>query len=84
MNIHKNARTFPHSRLLTIRRVRGEKQPIGHVAASFEVSRRTVSKWLRRWRTQGEAGLQDRSSRPLRSPHRLTPDRVAQIERLRR
>jgi DNA-binding transcriptional ArsR family regulator len=44
---------------------------------------RTAAKWLRRYR-EGDRVLCDRSSRPLRSPCRLTADRVAAIERLRR
>lgn len=39
------------------------------------MSRPTVDKWLRRWHEAGEAGLQDRSSRPYSSPNR-TPVKV--------
>ena len=39
------------------------------VAERFQVSPATVSRWVRRHRSG--AGLQDRSSRPHRSPHRL-------------
>jgi hypothetical protein len=45
MNIHKNARTMPHSRLLMIRRVLDEKQPRKKVVAEFGVGVRTVGKW---------------------------------------
>ncbi|MFD7281186.1 leucine zipper domain-containing protein [Streptomyces sp. NPDC059862] len=34
------------------------------------VSRRCVKRWLDRYATEGDAGLQDRSSRPHRSPRR--------------
>jgi transposase InsO family protein len=82
MNIHKNARTTPYSRLLMARRVAsGEK--MAKVAADFCVSTQTVRKWVQRWRTGGASALQDRSSRP----HRLrstAPERLAAIERLRR
>jgi len=40
------------------------------VAERFQVARGTVSKWVARYRVEGEAGLMDRSSRPLRSPNR--------------
>jgi hypothetical protein len=53
------------------------------VAADFCVSEQTVRKWVRRWRAGGEIALQDRSSTPARL-RRLAPDRVAQIEGLRR
>jgi transposase len=35
------------------------------------VSRQTAWKWLRRYETEGIAGLDDRSSRPARSPRAL-------------
>ena len=50
MNIHKNARTTSHSRLLMVRRVLDEKQPARRVAAELGISERTVRKWLARWR----------------------------------
>jgi transposase InsO family protein len=45
---------------------------------------RTARRWLARWRAEGPAGLLDRSSAPRRVPHKTSPDRVAQIVRLRR
>ena len=83
MNIHKNARTTPHSRLLMVRRVLDENRPAAKVAADFGVSERTVRKWLARWRAGGEAALNDRSSAPARQ-RRLPPEQVAAIEALRR
>jgi transposase InsO family protein len=47
------------------------------------VSQRTASKWLRRFREEGEAGLADRSSAPKRVPHRTAPERVDAILALR-
>ncbi len=40
------------------------------VAQAMGVSLTTLKKWLRRFRAEGLAGLQDRSSRPHRSPRR--------------
>ena len=58
-------------------------RPVAHVAAEMGVSRKTADKWWRRWLAEGEAGLEDRSSRPHRCPHQ-TPARVeARIVRLR-
>ena len=58
--------------------------PQATVAEQMGVSRATVSKWVRRWREEGDAGLADRSRRPLRCPRR-TPARVEeQILGLRR
>ena len=84
MNLHKNARTTPHSRLLMVRRVLDQKQPAAKVADDFGVSARTVRKWLARWRAGGEPALNDRSSAPARSPGRLPLKVTAEIERLRR
>ena len=51
------------------------------------VSRETAYRWLRRYRSKGVAGLEDRSSRPRRSPNQ-TPveieDRVCELRRSRR
>ncbi|CEJ15196.1 hypothetical protein BN1110_05539 [bacterium YEK0313] len=63
-NPHKNARTTPLGRAEMIRRIVGDGRPVGEVAAGFGVSERTARKWLSRWRSDGEAGLQNRSSRP--------------------
>ena len=47
------------------------------------VSRRTVAKWVRRFRADGVRGLEDGLSRPRRTPH-ITPARhVTRIQRLR-
>ena len=63
-NPHKNARTTPLGRAEMIRRIVGDGRPVGEVAAGFGGSERTARKWLSRWRSDGEAGLQNRSSRP--------------------
>ena len=41
---------------------------------SVGVSRQTAYRWVKRWREEGEAGLQDRSSRPRHSPNRVPPE----------
>jgi transposase-like protein len=65
VNIHKNARSTPYSRLQMARQVEhGEKA--AKVAVDFCVSEQTVRKWTRRWRAGGEIALQDRSSTPGR------------------
>jgi transposase InsO family protein len=53
-------------------------------AAAMNVSRSTVAKWWKRYREEGVAGLQDRSSRPHHTPHALGEPIVAAICRLRR
>jgi hypothetical protein len=80
---HGNARLTPAGRLTMCERIAAGR-PIAHVAAEMGVSRPTATKWWQRFLAFGVAGLQDRSSRPKRSP-RLVSRRVeAKIERLRR
>ena len=67
MNSHINARTTPYARARMVAR-REAGVPVCEIAAAFEVSQRTVFKWLARFKAEGEAGLANRSSRPRRSP----------------
>ncbi len=83
MNLHRNHRTCPSSRLLICRRVLEEGWTITQAAEAAGCSARTASKWLRRYR-EGDHQLLDRCSRPRRSPTRLPHQRVRAIERLRR
>ena len=84
MKIHANARTCPNSRRLLVRRVEEERWPLMEAAAAAGISGRSASKWLARWRSEGDAGLLDRSSAPRRIPHRTPADRTHAIEVLRR
>src|SRR2546421_871618 len=84
MRIHGNARTCPHSRLLAVRRVVEQGWTLAQAAKAAGVSVRTVSKWVHRWREEGEQGLVDRSSAPRSVPLRTDERRVALIAALRR
>src|SRR6266487_888243 len=84
MKLHANARACPHSRLLVVRRVCEEGWTLAAAAEAAGVSVRTLSKWLRRFREEGEQGLFDRSSAPRSVPHRTAEERVAVIAGLRR
>ncbi|MFD9211506.1 IS481 family transposase [Streptomyces sioyaensis] len=79
---HRNARLTVHGRRLLVERVCSGR-PIAHVAAEMGISRPTAHKWMRRWRTQGEAGLHDRPSRPHTTPHRTPVAVEDQVCRLR-
>jgi transposase len=83
MNIHKNARTTPQSRAMLVHRVLVERWPVAEVAMSAGVSTRTVYKWLARYRGEGVAGLQDRSSAARHHPHALPPAWIALVRLLR-
>ena len=72
MNSHINARTTPHARASMVARHQAGV-PVREIAAAFAVSERTVFKWLARFRTEGEAGLANRPSRPHRSPGAVAP-----------
>lgn len=80
---HGNARLSVWARRELVRRVEELGWPPATVAEQLGVSRATVYKWLRRWREEGIEGLQDRSSRPRRSPSRTTASMEAAIVRLR-
>jgi transposase InsO family protein len=84
MNIHKNARTTPYSRAEIVRRVMVLRETPRAVATALGVSERTVAKWLARYRTGGEAGLADRSSRPHAMPSATPLDVIEQVIALRR
>ncbi|MCP3994757.1 MAG: helix-turn-helix domain-containing protein [bacterium] len=51
-------------------RVRDEGMPVAHIAKAMGVSRQ----WIHRFDIEGEAGLQDRSSRPHSIPRETSPN----------
>jgi len=79
---HRNARLTVHGRRLLVERVRAGRA-VAHVAAEMGISRATAHKWIRRWRSEGESGLIDRSSRPRTTPHRTPAETEARVCRLR-
>ena len=84
MKLHANAALSLNQRRRMVRRVVERGWSLGAAAAAAEVSERTCSKWVARWRAWGEPGLLDRSSAPARIPHRTPAERVELIELLRR
>ena len=80
---HRNAPLTPEGRRRLCERVDAGR-PICHVADEAGIARQTVGKWYARWLGEGEAGLEDRSSRPHHSPNQ-TPvqieERVCQLRR---
>ena len=84
MNVHENAKLTPAGRAGLVRRVLFEGQSVRGVSRSLGVSPATVRKWVRRYETGGWKALEDRSSRPKRSPRRLPSRTVRRIEQLRR
>ena len=70
MNMHKNARLTPIGRERLVRMMLSGQTPQA-AAQVAGVCPRTARKWLARFKAEGVAGLQDRSSRPHRF-HRPT------------
>lgn len=77
--MHRKAKLTVFGRRLLVERIELEGWPIAHAAAMTGVSRQTATKWVRRYRAEGLAGLEDRGSRPHRSPRTLAPEQVAAI-----
>jgi leucine-zipper of insertion element IS481 len=57
---------------------------VAAVASAFEVNTRTVRKWLARLRSEGDAGLQNRSSAPHLGANKLAAPWLTMVTRLRR
>src|SRR3954449_5808498 len=84
MKLHANAALSLNQRRRMARRVVENGWSLTKAAEAAEVSERTCSKWVGRYRVEGDAGLRDRSSAPRSIPHRTPADRVEVIEALRR
>lgn len=76
---HARAKLTPAGRQLLVDRVQQDGWRPADAARAMGVSRATAYKWLGRFRTEGPAGLFDRSSAPRRCPHRLSDAEVAAI-----
>jgi transposase InsO family protein len=74
---HRTARLNAFGRQLLVTRIELDGWSPAKAAEAQGVSRTTAYKWVRRYRSEGCPGLEDRSSRPRRSP-RLTPPETVQ------
>ncbi|MFN3294639.1 MAG: IS481 family transposase [Gemmobacter sp.] len=71
MNIHKNARLTPLRREeMALAVISGGLSRV-QAARVYGVSAKIASRWTARYRTEGRAGMQDRSSRPKEMPTRI-------------
>jgi transposase InsO family protein len=84
MGRHKNAKLTARGRVDMVLRVTVGGESPKAVATAFGLSSRIVRKWVARYRKQGEAGLEDRSSRPHRLRAQTPAGVVEQIEQMRR
>jgi leucine-zipper of insertion element IS481/Integrase core domain len=81
--MHRNARLTPAGRLLLCQRIEAG-WPVAHAAASMGISRDRAYVWWRRYQAEGVSGLEDRSSRPHRSPSKTKPSIERRIVAVRR
>jgi Integrase core domain/leucine-zipper of insertion element IS481 len=72
---HANAALTPRARLKVARLIVDQGWPVARAAERYDVSWPTAKRWADRYRSLGEAGMVDRSSRPRHQPNR-TPARV--------
>jgi transposase InsO family protein/transposase len=84
MKLHANAALSLRQRERMVLRVVEQGWSLSSAAAAAEVSERTCSKWVARYRAEGAGGLLDRSSAPARVANRTPEDRVQAIAALRR
>jgi len=84
MMLHGNAALTLKKRLLLARRVVEQGWSLTEAASAAEVSERTTRKWVDRYRAEGKAGLDDRSSAPNNQPLATPEERVEAIAALRR
>jgi hypothetical protein len=81
---HANAPLTELGRLRLARCVVDDRWPLRRAAQRFEASPVTAKRWADRYRAQGPAGMNDRSSRPHHSPNRTPPPIERKVLHLRR
>ena len=84
MDTHKNAPLTPKGREAMVRSVVEGGLSKTVAARQFNVTPKTVAKWVKRFRAEGVDGLRDRSSRPHSLPSQTTAATCATVEALRR
>ena len=84
MKLHGNAALSWQGRRCLARRVLEQGWTVTSAAGAAGVSVRCARKWVGRYRLEGEAGLQDRSSAPRRVANRTSEERIDAIRKLRR
>ena len=80
---HRNAALTRRQRLQLARKVVEEGWSVSAAAKYFRVAWPTASKWARRFAEMGEAGMDDRSSRPHSHPNKTPQPVVRKIVHLR-
>ena len=84
---HRNAPLSETGRLRLARCVVDDQWPLRRAAERFQVSPTTAKRWADRYRSEGPAGMSDRSSCPHHNPARTPPRterRIIKVRVLRR
>jgi transposase InsO family protein len=81
--LHRNAPLTPEGRFRLCRLIE-DGWSVASAAESMRISRQTAHKWWRRFQEAGTAGLEDRSSRPRRSPAKTSSKVERRVVELRR
>ncbi|TDC25365.1 IS481 family transposase [Micromonospora sp. 15K316] len=80
---HASAALTPRARLRLAKLVVDQGWPIARAAERYDVSWPTAKRWADRYRLAGEAGMQDRSSRPASQPRKTPQPLVRKVVHLR-
>jgi len=80
---HSNAALTPRARLRLARLIVEDGWSPARAAERYDVTWRTASKWAARYRDEGPAGMNDRSSRPHHQPNRTPAPVVRKVVHLR-
>ena len=81
---HKNALLSVSGRKAMVEMVLIDKKTKVASAEKFNVTPATVRKWVKRYVSEGESGLDDRSSRPHSSPRATPLEKVEEIVTMRK
>jgi transposase InsO family protein len=71
-------------RYKAVQGVLAEGRTVGEVASQWEVSPRTLHRWLARYEGAGMKGLDDRSHRPVHCPHQMPAEVEVLVLEMRR
>jgi transposase InsO family protein len=82
VHCHPNARVTPRRRAEVFEAVEAG-MTVSAACLAFRVSRRWYYRWLPRWQAEGQQGMVDRSSRPHRSPQRVSRSQEQHVVLLR-
>ena len=80
---HANAALTPRARLKIARLIVEDGWSVATAAKQYMVSWPTAQRWAQRYRTHGQDGMADKSSRPRTSPNRTPQSVVKKIVALR-